>query len=404
MSILDLWKALKDDVSQKSVHQIISFAGGGKLGDDSKTSKEFRELLSNLPSDYLEKYADDCLSESFTGSGFALQDIVNQIGERLGFEVEYGRYRGNVNDIGNDGLWVLPSGHSIIVEVKTTDAYRFSLDTIATYKKKLADIGKIEQDRSSILVVVGRSDTGDLEAQIRGSRYAWDMRLISVDYLVKLMNLRESMDDPGAIQRIYDILIPREFTKLDEIVDILFTAAEDVVSDEGDEEEDDVGSDKNQEESPDKKIKKKPKFTPVSFHSECVHEIQNHLNITLVKRTRSKYSTPDKLTAITCSVSKEHNRSGSRGYWFALHPHQREFLESAEKGYAAFGCGSERQIILIPINELTPFLDKTWITERDDTLYWHIRILKKSKGLILNLKKGVTNVNLKVYTIINEGS
>ena len=47
---------------------------------------------------------------------------------------------------------------------------------------------------SSILIVVGRDDTGELEAQVRGSRHAWDIRLISADALVKLVNLKETVE------------------------------------------------------------------------------------------------------------------------------------------------------------------------------------------------------------------
>jgi hypothetical protein len=43
-----------------------------------------------------------------------------------------------------------------------------SLDTISEYRRKLVDTGQIDKS-SSILVVVGRNDTGELEAQVRGS-------------------------------------------------------------------------------------------------------------------------------------------------------------------------------------------------------------------------------------------
>jgi len=80
--------------------------------------------------------------------------------------------------------------------------------------------GQIDEECSSILIVVGREDTGDLEAQIRGSRYAWDVRFISVDALLRLMFLKEEVDDPATIQRIGNVLIPREFTRLDEISEL----------------------------------------------------------------------------------------------------------------------------------------------------------------------------------------
>ena len=36
----------------------------------------------------------ECLNEKFESGGLALQDVVNQVGRRLGFQVEDGRYRG----------------------------------------------------------------------------------------------------------------------------------------------------------------------------------------------------------------------------------------------------------------------------------------------------------------------
>ena len=117
---------------------------------------------------------------------------------------------------------------------------------------------------------MGRKDTGDLEAQIRGSRHAWDMRLISVDALLRLMLLKQQVEDPTIIQRIYDLLIPREFTKLDEIVEIVFFTAEDIIEEEP---ADENGPEKT----------KTPKFTPVAFHQKCVDRIEKHLEYILIK-------------------------------------------------------------------------------------------------------------------------
>jgi predicted DNA-binding ArsR family transcriptional regulator len=59
-------------------------------------------------------------------------------------------------------------------------------------------------------------------------RHAWDIRLISVDSLLRLMTLREEVEDSRTLQMIQNILFPMEFTKLDEIVNLVFSAAEDV--------------------------------------------------------------------------------------------------------------------------------------------------------------------------------
>ncbi len=213
MSLTDLWKASRGQLKGKHVQQIIAFAGDGQLLDGNAASQEFREFLANVPSEVLRDYASQCLEDAFKDSGLALQDIINQAGARLGFEVEAGRYRGTSKTIGFDGLWRFPSGHTIVLEVKTTDAYSIDLNRIAGYRRALIAANQITEDASSILIVVGRKDTDNLEAQIRGSRHAWDMRLISIDALLRLLFLKESLEDPQTIRRIYDILIPREFTK-----------------------------------------------------------------------------------------------------------------------------------------------------------------------------------------------
>ena len=137
MSLAELWSTSRAQLEGKQVHQIIAFAGTGQLSDKTATASEFRHFLGLVPSDYLARYADECLRESFAGSGFALQDVVNQIGKRLGYTVIDGRYRGSPIQVGFDGLWKFPDGHTAVVEVKTTDAYRIDLQKIANYRREL---------------------------------------------------------------------------------------------------------------------------------------------------------------------------------------------------------------------------------------------------------------------------
>src|SRR4030095_6752996 len=123
MALSDLWLASPQQLTDKLVKQLISFSGSGQLRDGNEASSEFRDFLAKVPSSFLARYADECIRESFEGSGFALQDIINQVGKRLGFSVSYGRYRGTSGHIGFDGLWQFPDGHTVIAEVKTKDQY-----------------------------------------------------------------------------------------------------------------------------------------------------------------------------------------------------------------------------------------------------------------------------------------
>ena len=93
MALIDLWNSSRDQLEDKHIQQIIAFAGDGRLRDGNATSEELRQFLSVAPSAFLSRYVDECLAGSFSDSGFALQEVVNQVGHRLGFNVEYGRYR-----------------------------------------------------------------------------------------------------------------------------------------------------------------------------------------------------------------------------------------------------------------------------------------------------------------------
>lgn len=387
MALIDLWNRDRTQLADKHIQQVIAFAGDGKLADGSVASIELRTFLSNVPSELLSKYIDQCLQDSFPNSGFALQDLVNEIGRRLDYAVTPGRYRGTSAHLGHDGIWVDGKKHSIVVEVKTTDAYRIDLDTISRYRNALAKSEAISLEHSSMLVVVGRQDTGDLEAQIRGSRHAWDMRVISVEALLRMLKLKEEVEDPSLLGRIHEILIPREFTRLDPIVEIAFAAVEDVkqeLKENPEAEEEGEGSEGT-------------KIAPVSFHAECVVRIEKHLGTTLVRNSRASFSTSDDKTRVTCAISRFHERV--KRYWFAFHPHQEEFLLKGAQSYAAFGCGDAETLFLIPFADFRSWLVNFSRTEKPDRFYWHVKIRKVGKGYAMTGRAGTSDIDITPYRI-----
>src|SRR5258705_200988 len=131
MALVDMWRSNRDGVQTKSLHQIVAFAGEGRLADGNVCSKELRKLLEIVPLDVLQTYATETLAGEATDRGLALQDIVNELGNRLGYGVEAGLYRGKQGESGHDGLWTDPdNSHAIVAEVKKTAVYRITLDTI----------------------------------------------------------------------------------------------------------------------------------------------------------------------------------------------------------------------------------------------------------------------------------
>ncbi|MFC1534770.1 hypothetical protein ACFL7M_15560 [Thermodesulfobacteriota bacterium] len=393
MSLVSLWQSTPDQFINKHVQQIISFAGDGKLKDGNSTSNEFRSFIDLVPSSVLSRYAFDCLESKFEGSGLALQDIVNQAGRRLGFQVHDGRYKGIKGQIGYDGLWEYSDGDQLIIEVKTTDAYRIDLNVIAEYRRSLIKKNDVSEDRSSILIVVGRQDTGDLEAQVRGSRHAWNVRLLSIESLFRLISINEEIEGPEVARKICDLLIPREYTRVDGIIDLVFETTAEVKDEVPDEEV------SGEQLSISKPEVKKPKFKPVGFHDECLPPIQKKLNIPFIRRSKATYISADKEIALICKVSREHHTSIGTGYWFAFYTHQQDKLNTFKKAYVAFGCGSPDSVLLIPFKDFQQWFDGMNMTKTETREYWHVQIIIDGDRYLLIQKANIERVDLTKYKI-----
>ncbi len=272
------------------------------------------------------------------------------------------------------------------------------MNTLANYRRGLIKNGTISEEHSSVLIVVGRDDTGDLEAQIRGSRHAWDVRLISTEALLSLLAVKEEVEDPQIQTRIHSVLRPREFTRLDEIVELLFSTAEDikqeqVVEDQVSEE------DEHDEHDEFATTDRKPKFVPVAFHDACIRRIEKVLGTSLLKNSRATFIAPDKNLRLICAISREHVRSASHSYWFAFHPHQAEYLSGSDKSYVAFGCGSEHQLLLIRYTEFAPWLDGMNETTTKDRTYKHISIFRIADRFELVRRQGYPRIDLTPYLV-----
>ena len=122
MKISELWSSGGAEWRDKTIDQWVATAGSGRLTDGSGTSRDLRELLRIVDLEQLRRFAAQCLESKAQFAGLALQDVINAVGERLGFVVDYGAYQGTSKSIGFDGLWSVGDEH-IVVEVKTTDAF-----------------------------------------------------------------------------------------------------------------------------------------------------------------------------------------------------------------------------------------------------------------------------------------
>lgn len=185
---------------------------------------------------------------------------------------------------------------------------------------------------------------------------------------------------------------PREYTRVDEIIDLMFSAKEDIL------EEGVPGEATGDHEGPGGMDEKK--FTPVSFHDACIERISKNLGRNLVKQSRATFESADGTVAVVCAVSREYERRSHPIYWFAFHPHQKMTLEAAETSYVAFGCGSEETLLFIPFVSFSPLLPKLNQTHRDDgRSYWHVHIHRDGGRLVLYPRAGEDRIDLTRYLL-----
>lgn len=402
MPLLELWASNPATIDQFSIEQIVAAAGAGNLKDGADCSKELREYLLRVPSTKLAHYIDHCLTQHFTNSGFVLQDLINELGRRLDYKVTNGRYQGTTNAVGFDGIWISPEGHGIVIEVKTTDAYRISLDIIASYREKLLQASQISSP-SSILIVVGRNETGEVEAQIRGSRHAWDMRLISADALTKLVQLKEDADGPETGRKIRSLLTPMEYTRLDQMIDVMFTTAKDV---EGAAE---AEAGKNEgppdSESIGDRVKAARRFTDRALlqakREQMVAALARQQGTNLIRKSRALYWDPSHSVRAAFTVSKRYTEKYVAPYWYAYHPDWNTFLGEGKSGFFVLGCMDLDKAFAIPLDVMRGTLDAMHTTELEDgSRYWHIYLNQAKSGeVVLSLPKRKATLGLSQYAL-----
>ena len=170
----------------------------------------------------LRAYVDAALSSSGEQYNKALQDLINHAGHLLGFEAEFGRYRGVQGQIGFDGLWRSPIGRALVVETKTTDVYTVKTATLLGYINALVSAGQIERPDQAIgLYVYGRFDaaTSQLEKAIIAEGRQEQLRVASVDALLNLLELKQEYELEH--ETVFQLLLPSP-VQVDTIVNLIF--------------------------------------------------------------------------------------------------------------------------------------------------------------------------------------
>jgi hypothetical protein len=224
------------------------------------------------------------------------------------------------------------------------------------------------------------------------------MRLISIDALLKLLDLRQRLDHPSVVKKVGEILVPHEFTRVDDIVDLVFETAEDTlpeppattlaVAEVIEDDEDDDGEDAVS-----------PRLDVVAVGRESALRVAAKLDVPLIQRSRATFSSADDGVRLVCAYSRTYGAAPEGGFWFAFHPYQKEFLEEAKQGFVAFACGDAATVLLIPLADLARWLPGMHETISPDRRYWHVRIKRKNDRFTMNRRKGHERIDLTKYLL-----
>jgi hypothetical protein len=198
-----------------------------------------------------------------------------------------------------------------------------------------------------------------------------------------LVLLKETPDS-ASIEKIHELLIPCEYTRLDRIINIAFTVAEDASSVLEDEASDAVEQEHD--------ATKSRQQTSGDIIGEIRTSIVEALGLSyppLVKKSRALFWSADKAVRAAITISKTYPDGH---YWYAYHPDWDNFLGQGAAGLFVLGCVGRSEAFAIPYEWMHSKLEALNVSENKITKrkHYQISVYPTSNGqLRLRLNTGV---------------
>jgi hypothetical protein len=189
--------------------------------------------------------------------------------------------------------------------------------------------------------------------------------------------------------------VPVEYTRVDSLVEVVFAAASDAQE---------VESVVKREAS----VKNRSIETQSivvgntndiqSVRESIVSAFEYKFKSPLIRKSRAMYWSADHSTRLVCAVSKRYD--SGEAYWYAFHPAWKSFLEEGALGIFVLGCLDLRRSFALPIAVLVDVLPSLNVTERQDSMYWHVKLDFNNLGEVcLNVPKA-SPINLETYSLL----
>mgnify|MGYP005859683335 CR=1 FL=1 len=205
-----------------TLERIESLAGDWK--DDSRASQQFRDIIEDeqTTTEEIESYLQEAIDGSETYHNRALQDLINNIGRPLGFEVEYGIYQGVSDTIGYDGHWISTATDvdtHLVVETKKSTAFSIGPEQAGEYMEELVEDEGLDRGQVYGLYVVGNGDVETVSQTILGSKYRDRMRVITAQRLLDLLKIQA--DSGLRHDQVVDVLLPINAVDVGQLVGLI---------------------------------------------------------------------------------------------------------------------------------------------------------------------------------------
>lgn len=209
---------------------------------------------------------------------------------------------------------------------------------------------------------------------------------------VSMVQIRERSDDNSTARQIRTLLRPFEYTKIDKIIDIIFTTTQNTEA-QGE-------IQPSPEEVADTREGKQVRTDLELLNAkrlEIVDLFAKLKGVNLIRRGTTLFSDPDKQLRVCCAVSKRYDKD-YQPYWYAFHPAWDTFLGDGSEGYFILACMDRSEAYALPYTWLSANKDSLNITDRGDKSYWHVPVTTLANGdLAINLSKVGKKLALKSY-------
>ncbi len=389
-----------------SLWELLSLASEcAEGGDKPLSSEQFQSYLANqlITPSKLYEYVDSSLTGHISCAGYVVRDIANELGSRLGFAVDRGTGSLPSAAPSYDGVWFHRDSMAIAVDLCIGPRKPNDIRNLLELHKESVSKRKAGKPMS-MLFVVGRDNTGQLENIVRNLDCAKYVRIASLDHLAKMMMLLEASASNRYGDRLRALLVPDDKVRIDSIIDLAAEAPGFEKLKQSRENITEVRN-KDSQAASDASTRRKGgdvlSGSSAAIRAGVVLAFNKKYAAQLIKASGSQaFYTDDHYDRGVCVLISRLGPGSSSGgvYWFGYTDTHNKLLQRCKRGYVAFACAGKRNagVYVIPHQEFTRLLQH--VIRAVNRPMWHIHLLPLHGQMYLKLR-GHKTQNLEKYRL-----